>query len=441
MYNHIAILIDENAKSPRLKYLLDWLFVEQLNCDYQLFCNYLSWISATGYKINYTEKARTEANLWIKPQGLLQKQNKITPVPLNIQRWKHTTVLFYNQPGAAIPFDIFSAVFYLISRYEEYLPFKPDQHGRFPEHSSIAYQYNFLSEPVVDQWIYHFKNLLKKGDVKLPEKHFQFQFTFDVDMAWKYQNRGVLRYWGGHLRDLSRLNFQGIFERSAVIQGRKTDPYFSFSFLKKALLKQEIKPLFFWLIGESSKYDRNTSGHHPAMKALIQDLKKVSRLGIHPSYNSYQKPEIIKEEIALLSSIAKEPVLRSRQHFIRFSLPDTYRILLQSGIREDYSMGFAGYNGFRAGTSLSFYWYDLKEETVTDLRIFPFAFMDATSKFYQKKNPDEVLKEWKRIFLKIRAFNGHFISIWHNYILSLDSEWLNTFQEAVSFSEQSFENT
>lgn len=440
MQQQFAILIEEETRTNRLKYLLDWLFVEQLNCRYQVFSNHTSWYSAAGFKINYTEHANTKAGLWIKPHGLLQDQKKIGVQRLNIQRWKHTMVLFYNQPGAKVPFDIFSAIFYFLSRYEEYLPFAPDQHGRFSEQSSVAFQYKFLSEPVVDQWVYHFKNLLENEGVTLPKRRFQCRFTFDIDMAWKYKNRGILRYWGGHLRDLSRLNFSAIFERRAVIQFKKEDPYFSFPFLKKILSKQKEKPVFFCLIGDSAKYDRNTSGHHPEMKSLIRNLQKWGEIAIHPSYHSYQRPEIIEEEIALLSSITCENVRRSRQHFIRFSLPDTYRTLHQSGIREDYSMGFAGYNGFRAGTSLPFFWYDLENETITDLRIFPFAFMDATGKFYKKQKPEEVLKEWKKLYLKIRAFDGHFISIWHNYILSSGSDWQNHFQEAVSFSEQPSEN-
>jgi len=35
---------------------------------------------------------------------------------------------FFKSEGD-YPFDIFSAVFYLLSRYEEYLPYKKDMYG------------------------------------------------------------------------------------------------------------------------------------------------------------------------------------------------------------------------------------------------------------------------------------------------------------------------
>ena len=48
------------------------------------------------------------------------------------------------------PFDIFSAAFYLISRYEEYLPHEKDSHGRFSHTSSLAWRENFIHMPLVN---------------------------------------------------------------------------------------------------------------------------------------------------------------------------------------------------------------------------------------------------------------------------------------------------
>lgn len=436
MPSNLIIFSPEDSITNRLNYVLEWVFKEQLQVDYRILSDKTEWQRSEGLKINYSEEFLPDAELWIKPQGLLEKQGFIAPQSLNIQRWKRITVLFYNQPGAPVPFDLFAAIFYLISRYEEYLPFKPDKHGRFPESASVASQYHFLPSPVIDQWLFHFRELLIRKGVPLPPKLFRWQITYDIDMAWKYQYRGLFRLWGGHLRDLGKLEIKNIIERNAVLSGKRADPYFSFPVLEKSHQAHGLKPIFFFLLAETSKYDRNISGKHPAMQELIRDLGKQYELGIHPSYQSHQDFETLKEETQLLSSICQRPVTKSRQHFIKFTLPETYRNLIQLGIQEDYSMGYASSNGFRAGTSHPFLWYDLKNEEKTNLRVHPFAFMDATSRFYRHQKPQEALQEWEKLFLTLKAIGGNFTSIWHNYILSEGSEWLEAYEKALGFASE-----
>ncbi|HET8572910.1 MAG TPA: polysaccharide deacetylase family protein [Edaphocola sp.] len=423
MTSKIAIYAPENTAAPRLLYVLHWLFQEQLQLPYKVFYDGIEWLAAEGFKINYSGEKLSDDALQIIPQGLLSESG-VKPQVLAVQRWKRHTVLFYNQPGAELPFDLLAAVFYLLSRYEEYLPHRKDRHGRYCAEQSAAGQYRFLQEPVVDQWLHHFRELLQKKGLGLPKKEFQAEITYDIDMAWQYRHRGALRYWGGHFRDALQRHWKGIRQRWRVVSGKMEDPYFSFPELGLLHQKFDIHPVFFILLGQPGKYDRNIQPEHAAMRQLMTNLSKNYDIGIHPSYGSHESPERLHQEIALLADTVQRPVTKSRQHFIKFSLPETYRRLIEQGITDDYSMGYATHNGFRAGTSQSFYWYDLNQEQTTSLTVHPFAFMDATSKFYWKKSPEETFREWQKLFLKVQAVEGTFISIWHNFILSRGSDWL-----------------
>ena len=62
-------------------------------------------------------------------------------------------IFFISNNNSDLPFDPFAASFYLISRYEEYLPCVKDQHDRYPATNSLAYQEGFLQQPVVDKWV------------------------------------------------------------------------------------------------------------------------------------------------------------------------------------------------------------------------------------------------------------------------------------------------
>ena len=88
-------------------------------------------------------------------------------------------------------FDIFSAIFFMVSRYEEYLPFTPDRHGRFKATDTLAYKNNFLQIPVVDTWINLFKSILQKKfpAIKLLPSYFKAIVTYDIDVAYKFKGK------------------------------------------------------------------------------------------------------------------------------------------------------------------------------------------------------------------------------------------------------------
>jgi hypothetical protein len=174
-----------------------------------------------------------------------------------------------------------------------------------------------------------------------------------------------------------------------------------------------------------SRYDKNIAPVHPAMVNLIQRLSSVFSIGLHPSWSSHHQPEIIQQEKKHLEAAISNSVTASRQHYIRMQLPETYRLLLQVGIQKDYSMGYGSINGFRASFAGSFCWYDLEKEEKTGLRIYPFFFMDANSRFEQRQDAATSVKELESYFNLCKKYNGLFISIFHNHLIGNDKEGLH----------------
>src|SRR5690606_37520211 len=113
----------------------------------------------------------------------------------------------------------------------------------------------------------------------------------------------------------------------------------------------------------------------------------------------------------------------SRQHYIRFTLPATYRKLLQVGIKKDFSMGYGSINGFRASIASSFNWYDLEQETPTGLLIYPFCFMDANAFYQQQLTPQQASTEMMHYYQVIKTVRGLMITIWHNHFLGADKDF------------------
>jgi hypothetical protein len=105
------------------------------------------------------------------------------------------------------------------------------------------------------------------------------------------------------------------------------------------------------------------------------------------------------------------------------SLPETYRRLIDLGIQEDYTMGYAREAGFRAGTSFPFHFYDLDMEQSTHLKLFPFAVMEGTLKGYKNIPTSEAMNHIRPLVDEVKAVNGLFISLWHNESVAETREW------------------
>src|ERR1700739_4880450 len=120
------------------------------------------------------------------------------------------------------------------------------------------------------------------------------------------------------------------------------------------------------------------------MKQLVKAHADKYAVGIHPSWKSGDNDDLLKEEIIILQNLADKKIATSRQHYIRFMLPEGYRRLIDAGITADHSMGYGSINGFRASVASSFYWYDLQKEVQTPLLIYPFCYMEANS-FYEQQ--------------------------------------------------------
>jgi len=156
---------------------------------------------------------------------------------------------------------------------------------------------------------------------------------------------------------------------------------------------------------------------------LIQYHARGYTIGIHPSWQSNDDENLLKEEIEWLEYIADKKILHSRQHYIKLTLPETYRRLINAGIEKDFSMGYGSVNGFRASVASSFFWYDLEKEQQTQLQLFPFCFMDANSFYEQKCTAQQAMTELLNYYNAIKKVNGLMITIWHNHFLGTDAKF------------------
>lgn len=333
-------------------------------------------------------------------------------------------IFFKTTNESNIPFDIFAASFYLVSRYEEYLPFSADQHGRFEANQSLAFKAGFLYDPIIDQWSCKLAKMLQGffPEFKVCEREFKYISTIDVDNAYAYLYKGTVRTIGAAMRDLFKMDFDENIKRFQTLSGEK-DPFDTYSYLDALHKQYGINPYWFFLVGNYNTFDKNLPLDNEAFQDLIKEISKNTEVGIHPSYESNNDFEQLKKEFNYLSGITEKSITKSRQHFLKLLFTETYQNLLKLGIKEDYTLGYASDVGFRAGTCTPFNFYDLYNEEETGLKIYPFQVMDTTLNQYLKLSVDEAMDKIAEMIRKVKQVNGTFISLWHNESLSDHGYW------------------
>ena len=410
------IVVYSHIVSNRLSYTLDVIFNYVLNVKYKIVDVETFKIHTSHAKLNYSD-LDIENCISINPHKLLFEEEIKNPV-LNVDWNNNLPYFFKTSENATFKYDILASVFYLISRYEEYIPSELDIHDRFQAENSIAYQNNFLEIPIVNHWAIKLKNelLLKFPDTKFPIKKFKHKDTFDIDIAYTYKGKNKFRLLLSTILSILKFDRKEINNRYNYFIKKEKDLYDIYN-------KLSTNKIYFFQIGDYGKYDKNISHSSSAMKNLINTLNQKNEIGIHPSYKSNNNLKILTKEKKRLESISKETVVKSRQHFLKLSIPKTYKNLILTGIKEDYTMGYASKVGFRAGICSPFPFFNLEKNEKTELIIFPFQIMDGTLNEYLKLTPSEAIEKINKIINEIQTVNGTFISLWHNSSLSEQKHW------------------
>ncbi len=348
--------------------------------------------------------------------------------------------LLFPCEGGTVPFDLFAASFYMLTRYEEYLTFEPDAHGRFPGEASLASRSGFLRLPVVDIWAGYLAGELVRHYPTLAFRSNEYRslLTVDVDQPFAYRSRGLLRSMGGLVKGLAGVG-AGATDRIRTISGAIEDPYDSFAYIEERLQGSDSDVLFFFPVGDQGEYDHNPPYRNRDYGETVRRYEGLYGSGLHPSYRSAARPKRLKMECERYRTITGHYPERARQHWLLLTMPDTYRHYEEAGIRYDYSMGYHDLPGFRAGIARPYPFYDLLHERVTTLTLAPFQVMEGTLGQYMELTPEEAIEVIRSLIAVTRSVGGQFVSIWHNTSLNEGAGWegwRSVFEETIEMQKR-----
>lgn len=355
--------------------------------------------------------------------------------------------VLYGQPYFAFEngcyycgLDLFASAFFMVTRWEEYVLPARDEHGRFPAQHALAFRSGWLERPVVHEWSHFLRQIIEFTGVSLPEKQarFRLDISCDVDhprLWWKSSD--WLKSVGGALLKRHDLK-EAVFWLKHRVTSEK-DPYDVFDEWLNIFEKFHLTARFNYLSERAPGSDCWYLPEHPF---VLDNIRKISsrghKIGLHTSYESFNNPELITSERKALERITGHSVTSSRAHYLRFSAPETWKVLCDAGITSDSSVGYAEAEGFRTGLCTSYTVFDFLNRKKLPLQEKPLIAMDVTLALYRRYRPEQALEQLFNLKKKVLKYNGTFTLLWHNssWNTRFWTPWKRVFTNFISESRQ-----
>ena len=395
------------SNSSRLEYVCRQIFNRWLGVDFKICSLNNPQVDANDPVINYSNTTISNA-LNITPNGLMC-QTGINDVEIS---WDGDH-LFPTE--CELGFDLFSAVFYLISRYEEYKCSQADKHGRYKPENSILFKQGLLQTPVVDKWVEELRNALnEKFGLTIPKHIPENLTTTDVDNVYAYHNKGIIRHLISSAKDIIKGNKEELSKRWKTLLYIDDDPFFNIEEVSQRLAKENPNNVIFFHCGCYGKFDKKTIIPSLRYWKAKQRIDKQIVVGLHVSYRAATNDTALKLEKWALEKCLGRQVTKCRFHYLKFALPYGYERLEAIGITDDYSMAYSNVPGYRAGTSRPFVFYNLEKEMESRLTIHPLIVMDKTLRSNMTLSVDDAYEYIDRLKKECNATGGDFTTLFHN---------------------------
>lgn len=366
------ILVYSHKITPRLTYVFRQIFIRILELPVDFTSSIEKFVSHSGPKLSYTHQPLGKEFFIASHELLFQKG--IQEVPIEVSNWSGLPAFFKLGTSSQLPYDLFAASFFLMSRYEEFLPHIKDELGAFLPYQSLASKNNFLEMPLIDLWAVRLKDKLHEFFPELPHvswKKPNFQPIVYVVNPYKYQNKSLLLKLADSITALWHLDFLSLIEQILVILGLRKDPHNNFEELKALFKSFGNQPIYFFLFAKNTFYDRGASIRNFSFRTLVKNISDTNDVSLLVSYNGQEDAKTLFSERNHLKKLILKKINRTRFNYGLLSASSGYYSLMEHEIQKDYSMGYLGEIGYRASTAVPFYFYDLNNDLQTSLKIHP----------------------------------------------------------------------
>ena len=391
----IKINIPNNNINER-KYIIDIIFNEFLGLEYS------PQLGSQDYKIELENK-----------KVLTIKDTFFNKYPKDLEYLR-----LENIPNKIEELDIFSASFFMLTRWEEYVNKNRDTHNRFPAYESLAYKQGFLDRPIVNEYVEWLKQELLKLDnsLKFKEREFELILTHDVDVTYKYSSllKGGKEIVGDIIKRKNPiLALKNLSTKVLTHLKLEKDPFDTYNYLMNISEQTGVKSYFFLHSSSSAKQDINNDKY---LKQIAKNiLAKGHYLGYHPSYDAYNNFKLFVSDKEKIENKIGKKLTFGRAHFLRFEVPTTWQIWEDAGMEWNSTLSYADKEGFRCGVCYEYSVFNILTRKKLQLKERPLVVMEGSFATYQSNiKPEEMESKITQLVNEVKKYNGEFVFLWHN---------------------------
>jgi len=393
------------------KYIIDIIFDEFLGLEFEVVEN----IDCQDWIIELENR-----------KSLTIKDTFFSKYPKDLEYLKRE-----NIPSTIEELDIFAASFFMLTRWEEYVNKRRDNHDRFSATESLAYKQGFLDRPIVNEYVEELKSKLLElyNNLKFKIQNSKLYISCDVDQPYDCTVE--------NLQNLIRVGAGDILKRKSIkefakrvrryifnkLGNYKYDENYTFEWYMDVCEKAGVKAAFYFIPTSIEKQN----GCYELKDKKIQNLLKYidsrsHEIGVHGSYQTYQDKDKAKLQKNMLddtlSSLGiSQKVVGNRQHYLRWDSSITPEVLEYAGFLYDTTGSYADRPGFRYGVCYEFSMFDILNRKKLSLKQRPLIVMECSlidDSYMGLGYSEEALETMKELKQKCFKYDGNFSLLWHN---------------------------
>lgn len=288
------------------------------------------------------------------------------------------------------------------TRAEEYSPTFVDQYGRFRSWMSES-SHPFLpivSRALVDRF----------GVPTWPHGHsFAICLTHDIDRL-KHSTRN-LAYEA--TRAMRRGDIRSAVARLSTRFKPTLSPFWNFHEIMALEEKYNARSSFYFL--SLKPEDQEFNYRIDEVKSVLHDIERRGwEVGLHGGHEAWNDLNVLRREKDRIEQALGSTVTGYRNHFLRFAVPKTWRLLKDAGFVYDTTFGWADQIGFRNGMCHPYRPYDRNEDSFIDIVELPVTIMDRTFDRYLGVSDEKAFELTQLILERTAELGGVTTILWHN---------------------------
>tara|TARA_B110000003_G_C16628042_1_gene525572 strand:+ start:748 stop:2139 length:1392 start_codon:yes stop_codon:yes gene_type:complete len=337
-----------------------------------------------------------------------------------------------------VKFDILGAVFFMLSRYEEYFDHERDKHNRFQERFSLGHKAGFQNIPIVNQYLEVLWKVLKHAGFLVERRHRLFRIEPTCDLDWPFEpayNSIVFAFKNGvrsMINDLSLktllVNLGKYFLGNRFAKDENLD---GINWIMKICEAADLRAQFYCIPMVTHKADCSNDPFSTKFKSLVTEiLGRGHFIGMHPGYLCFVSEDHFDKSTKafrrLLTLLEKPTIdVESRMHYLRWKFPETLKLYSKFNVRSDSTMAYAETPGFRSGVCYEYTMYDAASRTVTSIKQKPLILMEASlldAPYMALGHSEQAKKIALELKRQCKLYNGSFRLLWHNCHLSSQAD-------------------